>query len=206
MIKHKFQVTVNNKVIFSTEDTTYTAFREVQKEMDKILWSQWRQGIGAANSVVGQKGSVDMGVVSWECTMNGRAPRRPPHIIAAEKAARAAKGQQRKERREQWKREAAERVVHLRNRIKHQVDHAFATGKSGTEPASKYITCQHCDGPAALVCLSRLPTKGASVLDEDTIVGALCSNHSNYNGNQPKIPCAKLEFFYDGIRQIAIKP
>jgi len=138
--------------------------------------------------------------------MNGRAPRRAPNVIAAEKAASAANGLKRRQQREQWEKERQQRIVHLRQRIRHQVDHAFAIGKSGTEPASKYITCEHCDAPAAWLVLSRAITKGACVLDEDTIVGALCAGHGNYNGNSQKVPCARLEFFYDGVRQIAIKP
>lgn len=206
MIKHKFEVTVNNRVVFSQEDVTYTAFRDAQKELDKILWSQWRQCIGAAGVAVGQKGSVSLGV-SWECTMNGRAPRRAPDVIAAEKAARSAKVQLRKLEREQWEKEAEKRRINVRKRIKHQVDHAFAIGKSGTEPASKYITCEHCDAPAAVLCLNRALGRGVSVLDEDTIVGAQCVQHSGITYKIiEKIPCARLEFFYDGIRQIAIKP
>jgi hypothetical protein len=204
VIKHKFEVKVNNKVVFTKDGESYPAFREAQKKLDYELYQLcgW-QPLRAAT--VGKKGSVDVSI-SWECTMNGRAPARPKHVIAAEKAARAAKSQARREQRDKWETEAQERIVNLRKRIKSQVDHAFTIGKSGTEPASKYITCQHCDAPAALVCLSQMPTRGASVLDEDTIVGALCFNHSQYNGNQSKIPCSKLEFFYDGIRQIAIKP
>jgi len=214
MIKHKFEVKVNHKIIFQNEDHTYSAFREVEKELSKILWSHWRQRLGAAKTV-GQKGSLELGTLSWECTWNGRAPRRPKDVIAAEKAARAAKAQARKEHHAKYQAEADERTVHLRQRIKHQVDHAFGLGKHGTESAAKYITCQHCDGPAAVVCLSQPLARGAAVLDEDTIVGALCQQHiqyqpwgyySRYSGKTAtKVPCSDLEFFYDGIRQIAIK-
>ena len=212
MIKHKFVVASNNQTTFSKEDAAYKAFREAEKAVSKILWSNW-QNIYKAQ--VGQKGAVTVDL-SWECTWIGRAPARPKDVIAAEKAARAAKSQARQAQRDQWRAEAEQRIVNLRKRIRQQVDHAFALGKHGTEPAAKYITCQHCDGPAAVVCLNQPIARGASVLDEDTIVGALCAAHIQYtpynyynrgrSGDVVKIPCAKLEFFYDGVRQIAIKP
>lgn len=215
MIKHKFELNINNKTVFQNEDHTYSAFREIEKELSKILWSHWRQSLGAAQTV-GQRGSLDLGTLSWECTMNGRAPARPKDVIAAEKAARAVKSQTRMADRERWKKEAAERIVNMRKRIKNQVDHAFALGSHGTEPAAKYITCQHCDAPAAVLSLSSAPARGSSVLDEDTIVGALCHQHrqstpySYYNryrcGSVTTLEVSRLEFFYDGIRQIAIKP
>ena len=206
MIKHKFEVKGDGGKSGNlvAEGASYAIFREIQKKMDALLWQafDWQKANKAA---VGDRGSLNLSV-SWECTMNGRAPRRAPDVIAAEKAASAANGLKRRQQREQWEKERQQRIVHLRQRIRHQVDHAFAIGKSGTEPASKYITCEHCDAPAAVLCLSQAPTRGASVLDEDTIMGALCVTHVYSGGNIQKIPCSKLEFFYDGIRQIAIKP
>jgi hypothetical protein len=206
VIKHKFELKADggksgNLVI---EATSYVAFREIQKKVEMLLWQalDW-QKVRVAK--VGDGGSINLSV-SWNCTMSGRAPARPKDVIAAEKAARAAKSQARREERERWKKEAAQRVLNLRQRIKHEVDHAFAVGKSGTEPASKYITCEHCHAPAAYLCLNRAITRGAAVLDEDTIVGALCAAHGQHHGNLVVVPCSKLEFFYDGIRQIAIKP
>ena len=143
--------------------------------------------------------------------MDRRRPKRAPDVIAAEKAEREANRQQRKLATEKWQKErqqeAEQRLINLRQRIKSQVDHAFAVGKSGTEPAAKYITCQYCDAPAACLVLSRALTPGAFVLDEDTINGALCVEHGNYRvSGTEKVPCSRLEFFYDGVRQIAIKP
>jgi hypothetical protein len=203
MRKHKFEVTVNNRVVFTKDDVSHSAFRDAQKAMEQSLWSQWQTIFSMTE---GQRGSVNT-VVSWECTMNRRAPKRRPDVISAEKTRRAVKGQQQREAKEKWKKESEQRLIHLRQRIKHQVDHAFATGKSGTEPASKYITCEHCNAPAEVVCVSSALVRAVSVLDEDTITGALCSKHSHHTyGIVEKLPCARLEFFYDGIRQIAIKP
>ena len=147
------------------------------------------------------------------------------HVIAAEKAAKAAEAQAQTEKfaeaQASWEKDVEVRVTNTPNRIKSQIDHAFALGKHGTEPASTFITCMHCDAPAAVVCLNQPLTPGAAVLDEDTIVGALCAQHikhavygygyyrrlSRYtDSNVTKVKCSKLEFFYDGVRSIAVKP
>ncbi len=203
MIKHKFTVTVNNKPVFTKDGQSYPTFREAQRKLDYELYRfcGWQS---LHTATVGQKGSANV-KLSWECTWNGRAPKRAPDVIAAEKTRRAAKRQKKQLQQAEWKKEQQLRIVNLRQRIKNQVDHAFRTGKSGTEPASKYITCQECDAPAAFLHLSQKLPPGAAVLDEDTITGAVCTTHSNWGGGNVKIPCTKLEFFYDGIRQIAIK-
>lgn len=208
-------VTANNKTVVSKGEDYPTwnggIGETIKSRMIDMLW-QSAQSTPMHSAKVGDKGKSTITLngigLSWECT-SGRAPARPKHVIAAEKAAKDAKLQARRERQARWKKEEAERIVNTRRRIKHQVDHAFALGKHGTEPAAKYITCQHCDAPADVLCLSRALTRGAAVLDEDTIVGALCANHSqhSYYGSKAaeKVPCARLEFFYDGVRQIAIK-
>ena len=209
IIKHRVEVKADDKLVFAKED-------------ERALWDAFWDASTAVRNLfetsrtdnVGQKNSKSLNItVSCECTMNQiekRKPNRPKDVIAAEKAQRAANAQARKEHKAEQEKQARERIINIRKRIKHQVDHAFATDKSGTEPASKYITCQHCDAPAALLHLNLAPPRGAAVLDEDTIVGAVCAEHSNAwgygGGNVEKIPCAKLEFFYDGVRQIAIKP
>jgi hypothetical protein len=215
MIKHKIEVKADNGRTGNlvVEDQTYKATREIQKKIDSIVYQalSWQK---IQTAKVGDEGKINL-TVSWKCTWNGRAPKRPKDVIAAEKAAQAVKSQARKERYAKYQAEADERTVHLRQRIRNQVDHAFSLGKHGTESVAKYITCQHCDGPAAVVCLSQPLARGAAVLDEDTIIGALCQSHiqhqpwgyySRNSGNAAtKVPCSDLEFFYDGIRQIAIK-
>ena len=142
---------VGNLVV---EDQSYTAFNAVKDKLNQALWQNfWKHTQQVA---VGDKGSLDLHI-SWECTMNGRAPARPKAVIAAERAALAVRHNKRQEEREKWRREFDQRVINLRKRIKSQVDHAFAIGKSGTEPAAKYITCQHCDAPAAVLALGVLP-------------------------------------------------
>jgi hypothetical protein len=202
MKKLKMKVTVNNQVVFNQEDESYKSFRDAQRAMERSLWSHWQKIIAQTE---GQTGAVNMGL-SWECTMDRRAPKRAPDVIAAEKASRAAKARKRKLEHEQYEKQKQQEIIRLRQRIKSQVDHAFVIGKSGTEPASKYITCQHCNAPAAFLVLNQALTRGASVLDEDTIVGALCAEHSKWRGSDESVLCSRLEFFYDGIRQIAIKP
>jgi len=218
MIKHRFVVRLNGQPVIDKEGNAYELFREAEGKITQQLWQAFMPG-GWQNlraTPVGTKAASNINIsVAWECTFNGRAPARPKHVIAAEKAAQAAKGQARREREAKWRAEAEQKVINMRERIKRQVDYAFSQGKTGTEPAAKYITCQHCDGPAAVVCLNQPVARGASVLDEDTIVGALCAAHiqhspysyyTRYSRNDVfKVECSKLEFFYDGVRQIAIK-
>ncbi len=216
MIKHKFEVKVNGKNVFQKEDHAWPTYWEAKTKIESELYQAIASKIQAAKP--GQGGSMNI-TVSWENTFNGRAPRRAPDVIAAEKAAKAAakaaKAQTTGAWKEKYRQESDQRTINLRNRIKQQVDHAFALGKHGTESAAKYITCQHCDGPATVVYLDQPLIRGAAVLDEDTIVGASCAPHinnsvygyysSHNNKNVTKVPTDKLEFFYDGIRQIAVK-
>jgi hypothetical protein len=226
MIKHEFTVWVKSlppnwvtfeKPLWVAEDVTYSAFNEVQKKVESellrmcgnMMWVPPNQRVVPS---LGSEGSAVIHI-KWTCTQNGRSPARPKHVIAAEKAARAVRTQAKRAQRAEWeakaKAEQLKREANLRNRVKQQVDHAFAQGKHGTEPAAKFITCQHCDAPAALLVLSQMPARGTAVLDEDLIVGTECATHNYrpYRGSgNPKISCDRLEFFYDGIRQIAIKP
>jgi hypothetical protein len=208
MKKLKVQVSVDNKVVFSREDEFPSVMFEARQAMEQHVWPRWQD---FADMSEGQKGQRNAGTVSvsYECTMDRRRPNRAPDVIAAEKAERDAKRQQRKLQHEKCQKdrqqEAEQRRVNLRQRIKSQVDHAFAVGKSGTEPAAKYITC-HCDAPAVSLVLNRALTPGACVLDEDTIDGALCAEHVKSAWRTEMVPCSRLEFFYDGVRQIAIKP
>lgn len=213
-MKASFTVAVktNNKTIISNGEEYPTWSRGIEETIKNrvidMLW-QSTQLNSMYEAKVGDKSNSAITVcgigLSWEC-ISGRAPARPKHVIAAEKAQKAAESQARAQREKEREKERQEHIVNVRKRIQHQVDHAFATGKSGTEPASKYITCQHCDAPAAFLHLSQKLPPGAAVLDEDTITGATCATHSNWGGsNVERIPCTKLEFFYEGVRQIAIK-
>ena len=165
--------------------------------------------------VEGDTVTVNVRIV-LKCAMNRIAKRRAPEVIAAEKAAKLVKQQARAE--EDRKREefAAQMRIAKRRRITQQVDHAFMTGhESGSEPASKYITCDQCSGPADFIYVNTALAPGAAVLDENTITDAVCALH-NYATNQWRrqydykhvaeiVPCSRLELFYTGIRQIAIK-
>jgi hypothetical protein len=148
--------------------------------------------------------------VAVECILNRPAPRaarRPPDVIAAEKKAKAEKARQRAIDIENRKKAEEKERARRRQRITNQIDHAFKSGpESGSEPVAKYITCQHCDAPAAFLELDREVARGVAVLDESTIIGAGCSEHdyTRYRGNE-KILCSRLEFFYTGIRKIGIK-
>lgn len=205
-------VTLNGKTIGS-KDLDYPAWKSAIEEQikNRIFDMIWQSADFDWDAKVGDKGkskTINGITMSWECT-SGRAPSRPKHVIAAEKAAIAAKHAIRRERAAKWEEERRLELINLRQRVKHQVDHAFALGKSGTEAASKFITCQHCNSPAEYLGLS-MKLSGAAVIDEDTIAGVLCKNHNThpyYSQNWgEKIACSRLEFFYDGVRQIAVKP
>jgi hypothetical protein len=160
----------------------------------------------------GQTASLGINV-KIECLVNRikpRSPRRPHEVVQQEKEARRlrveAKARIDREHQAKWHAEQ-ERLKKLkRKRIANQIDHAFQSGHSGSGPVETFITCSHCDGPAALLALSRPIPIGATVLDESTITDARCSEHENtYPRSVNKVLCADLEFLYEGIRQIAIK-
>jgi hypothetical protein len=222
MIKIRAKATYNNKPLFEGEGKHFSAVFEAEKALrNKLAGLVWKKPTNGGRwtkvppPVEGAKGEIVVRI-QWECTMNHRAAPRPKHVIQAEYAQRAAewakKDKERREHQAKWEKEQAEETARLRQRISHQVDHAFALGKQGTEPAAKYITCGHCNRPAALLGLNTPLAPGVAVLDEDTIETALCDEHGKKQNQQyyigkskVVIPCDRLEFFYDGIRQIAIK-
>lgn len=207
MIKVKAKATINGKRVFSGDGKYYSAVFDAEKEIRSRLYElYWKNGKRIPPPVEGQTGKMTV-ELSWECTMNRRAPARPKAEIAADRARRAAKYAARQKQHKEWEEEAKQRVINVRKRIQRQIDHAFATGKSGTEPVSMYITCEDCDAPATQLTLSQPMPKGVQVLDEDLIIGAQCKTHSQYYGQRggEKILCSRLEFFYDGVRQIALK-
>jgi hypothetical protein len=144
-----------------------------------------------------------------QCLLNRRAPRRPPEVIAQEKAARLVRAQKLALEAKAQQAQVEIRRKHARQRITNQIDHAFASSaRTGADPVAKYVTCMYCDAPAAVLHLNLSIPPGAAVLDESTIIGATCSTHDSpymRNSVAEVIPCARLEFFYEGIRQIAIK-
>ena len=158
IIKHKVEVRANNKVVFAKEDegALWDALTAVRNLFET-----------SRTDNVGQKKSKSLNItVSCECTMNQiekRKPNRPKDVIAAEKAQRAAIAKAKQEQMAKWDKERQQEILNVRQRIKHQVDHAFVTGKSGTEPASKYITCERCSAPAAFLHLNQKLAPEAAV-------------------------------------------
>lgn len=211
MIKVKAKVTTSDgKVLFlGKEGNYYSDVFEGEKALRSYLYEKlyWNNGQKVPHPVEGEKGKLTV-TFEWECTMNRRAPARAKSVIAAEKAQRAAKHAAKAACQAEWEKERQQNVLNVRNRIRHQIDHAFITGKSGTEPVSKYITCEHCNAAAAYLTLSQPLPKGAHVLDEDMIIGARCAKHvgNSHWDKTEKIPCTRLEFFYDGVRTIGVKP
>lgn len=96
-------------------------------------------------------------------------------------------------------------LVQRRNRIMNQVELAFV--KQGKD-AVNFVTCDKCDAMATHLGLA-YENPGSQVIDPDQITGAWCAEHDNKHMRPFKttaaIACDRLEFFYDGLRQIYVK-
>lgn len=116
-------------------------------------------------------------------------------------------------RREKWQKqqeqEELERkekeLVQRRQRIMNQIELAFV--KNGKE-AVNFVTCDKCDAKAKFLGLT-FENPGSTVIDPEQITGAWCEVHDNKYERPFKtksaIACERLEFFYDGLRQIYVK-
>ncbi len=107
---------------------------------------------------------------------------------------------------ERLKKERDEKqLVQRRNRIVNQIELAFV--KEGKE-AVNFVTCDKCDGAATHLGLTH-ENAGSQVIDNDQITGAWCEDHDDKYDRPYKttatIECARLEFFYNGLRQIYVK-
>ena len=198
----------------------YGCVNDAFKAAQAALYEQHRQPGGSnwwsvgLKEVEGDTVTVNVRIV-LKCAMNRIAKRRAPEVIAAEKAAKLVKQQARAE--EDRKREELPRrcVSQNADASRSRFTTLHDRHQSGSEPASKYITCDQCSGPADFIYVNTALAPGAAVLDENTITDAVCALH-NYATNQWRrqydykhvaeiVPCSRLEFFYTGIRQIAIK-
>jgi hypothetical protein len=193
-----------DKGIVNTRESEHPLFFSAEDVIEK--------GIVVNSLSEGQSASMELNV-KVECLVNRikpRSPNRPHDVVQKEKEDRRLRAveaaREKRERAAKWKAELEMLEKLKRKRITNQIDHAFQSGHSGSGPVETFITCSHCDGPAALLALSLPIPIGATVLDESTITDARCSEHENtYPRSVNKILCANLEFLYEGIRQIAIK-
>ena len=114
---------------------------------------------------------------------------------------RQAAAKRNDERREQWQKEQALKKMTLnRARIVNQIDHAFV--KEG-QNAAPFITCDSCSALAAALILTH-EAEGTTIAF-DQIAGARCEEHFGRKWNkEPFVDCVKLEFFFDGVKQIYI--
>jgi hypothetical protein len=97
--------------------------------------------------------------------------------------------------------EAKKATIRRRARIMNQIELAFV--KQGKD-AVKFVTCDVCSDLATVLTLSH-ENPGSDVINPDQITGARCDNHKPWpNAKVPVVPCAILEFFYDGVKQIYI--
>ena len=104
-------------------------------------------------------------------------------------------------------------LLQRRQRIVNQIELAFVKKSQG---AVDFITCDTCNAVAAHLGLA-FENPGSSIIDPEQITGAWCLQHhgSTHNGTfypakrpfktKASIACEKLEFFYDGLRQLCIK-
>jgi len=96
-------------------------------------------------------------------------------------------------------------LIQRRQRIMNQIELAFV--KEGKE-AVNFVTCDKCDAKAKLLGL-QFENPGSSVIVPEQITGAWCEEHDNKYKRPFKtkaaIACGRLEFFYDGLRQIYVK-
>ena len=100
-------------------------------------------------------------------------------------------------------------LIQRRARIVNQIELAFVKKVQG---AVDFITCDECSATAAFLGLV-YETPGSQVIDFDQISGAWCALHHSVDPHfthrhfktQGVIACDRLEFFYDGLRQICVK-
>jgi hypothetical protein len=204
--RYNVTVKVNNAVVSQEKDLPRWLARATNNAISDSVYKAIRKDDTSLK--LGECGSVTI-EVSWMLARQTRewSAATKAKVLANNAAKRAQ--QQAKWQKEHEERQKKETAL-LQARVKAQVDHAFALGKTGTEPAAKFITC-HCNAPAAILGLSQ-PLAGAAVIDENTIVGALCAEHAPKQGYYnptsnwaETIPCDRLEFFFDGVRAIAVK-
>jgi hypothetical protein len=116
-------------------------------------------------------------------------------------------------RREKWEKEQArlksekqeKQLAQRRKRIMNQIELAFV--KKGKD-AVNFVTCDQCDAMATHLGLA-YETPGSQVIAPEQITGAWCAEHDNQYQRPFKtkaaIACERLEFFYDGLRQLSVK-
>ncbi len=131
-------------------------------------------------------------------------------LAASQKRTEKWKKQREKEELERQEKE----LVQRRQRIINQIELAFVKKVQG---AVDFITCDQCNAPAAHLGLA-YENPGSQVIDSVQITGAWCADHHGhtaYNGTfyksarpyktKAEAACERLEFFYDGLRQICVK-
>jgi hypothetical protein len=218
-VKHfKTEVFINGKSIASFEHRrsmeycTRTAVFKAHYALAKAAALSYDMKEGDFTSF-----SANISIVQT-CLVNHRAAARPHDVVQKEREDRLAAALKERQEYEERKRKGREDVLAaqalLRQRVRNQIDLAFKTGVSGSEPAAKYITCDYynCNAQAAVLVLSRPIQKGATALDEDTIIGVRCELHKPSNTGVYRVAfnaadaveCSRLEFWYDGVRKITI--
>ena len=99
----------------------------------------------------------------------------------------------------------AKELLQRQKRIVNQIELAFV---KQVATAVDFITCDKCDGVAKFLGLV-YENPGSSVIDPDQISGAWCQDHDQKHERPFKtkaaIACERLEFFYDGLRQLYVK-
>src|SRR5580658_8956524 len=143
MKKYTTKVTIGNRTIHTSksEKWPYLAVRNAERSLVQEIYKKAglyakRGGVTALKE--GEATTLAMNVkILIHCTMNSRAPKRAPKIIAAEKAARVIR--RRQDAAEYAEREKQQELeqIQRRARIRNQIDHAF---KSDSEPGSESVS------------------------------------------------------------------
>jgi hypothetical protein len=144
---------------------------------------------------------------SVEIEFLGKVPRAKytPEERATRAAARIAAQAQRKEREEKLERERRavkeKDLLIRRSRIINEIELAF---EKKLKNATHYVVCDECSAKAVHLLLAREPE--GSTVPFDQISGARCGQHwgQAWQLRGAVIPCACVEFFYDGLRQLYI--
>jgi hypothetical protein len=132
----------------------------------------------------------------------------PRHKYTAEERAqkiakRDAERKAREEAEERRKEEQRRRVIAVRQRIVNQIELAF---EKKMKTATEFVTCEHCNEKATQIIVQRTP-EGSAVPFED-IVSARCADHAKWFHRlckgDPFVDCDRVEFFYDGLRQLHV--
>jgi hypothetical protein len=197
-VKHRARV-----VLTDSQGTTYrsqwAAKDDIQEGADLFTWGAYLRV-----PVPKRIGKVETFTVTVEYLGEKQYKQTYQQRVKAQASAERRKEAWQKERERQELEQKEKQLIQRRERIMNQIELAFV--KKGKD-AVNFVTCDKCDALAKLLGLA-FENPGSTVIDPDQITGAWCQDHNSQYQRPFKtkaaIPCERLEFFYDGLRQIYI--